>query len=59
MFVKILGEGDKKVLILNVDCISTLDVYTSQPKVTMANGDKYLLTDQQYDELCKILTTRL
>ena len=56
MFVKILGEGDKKVLILNVDCISTLDVYTGQPKVTMTNGSIYLLTDQQYDELCKILT---
>lgn len=59
MFVKILGEGDKKVLILNVDCISTLDVYTGQPKVTMVNGDKYLLTDQQYEELCNVLTTRL
>lgn len=59
MFVKILGEGDKKVLILNVDCISTLDVYTGQPKVTMTNGDKYLLTDQQYEELCNVLTKRL
>lgn len=59
MFVKILGEGDKKVLILNVDCISTLDVYTGQPKVTMANGEKYLLTDQQYEELCNVLTKRL
>ena len=59
MFVKILGESDRKVLILNVDCISTLDIYTGQPTVTMANGDKYLLTDQQYDELCNVLTTRL
>lgn len=59
MFVKILGEGDKKVLILNVDCISTLDVYTGNPKVTMTNGNTYLLTDQQYEELCNVLTTRL
>ena len=56
MFVKLLDENGKAHLILNIDCISSLDIYTGQYKITMVNGEKYLITEQQYDELCNILT---
>jgi hypothetical protein len=59
MFVKIENENNKYPVILNIDCISSLDGYRGHLTVKMTNGDVYLLTEQQYDELCKILTTRL
>ena len=59
MFVKIdKGEG-KLPLILNVDCISSIENYSGQIRLRMTNNDYFLLIGQEYDELCKILTTQV
>ena len=58
MFVKIENEGEIPT-ILNIDCISSLDGYTGHLTAKMSNGDCYLLTEQQYNELCEILTKQV
>jgi len=59
MFVKIdKGEG-KLPLILNIDCISSIENYSGHIRVRMSNGEYFLLNGQEYEELCKILTARV
>ena len=59
MFVKIENENEKFPLILNIECINSLDAYRGRLEVHMSNGDCYLLTEQQYNELCNILTKKI
>ena len=61
MFVKIENFANGKPLIINVDNI--VSIYFSEEENTyiVCTIDKhyYCIEEQQYTELCKILTTRL
>ena len=59
MFVKIENYWGDKPLILNVDKIVCIELSVGKPYIVMDETIKYLLTEQQYNDLCEILTKRL
>ena len=58
MFVKIENYTDDKPLIVNVDNIVAIDFCLEKPRIVTTTDINYVLTNEQYTELCKILTTR-
>ena len=74
MFVKLFFK-DKRELLLNVECISSICTYNikwqedEQGKfiqvedynyeLKMNNGDCFNITKEHYEQLCKILTSKL